>query len=175
MFQFLKRKPPPEGPVSFHAAVDVERPADAVYALIDWADARNAKRELGHRVEAVAGRTDLFQLELAEMPGTRFEMLVSEAEPNRSYRFATDIRPRVGRLEASEEHYRIEALGEGRCRLSLEVIATFAEGLSMWQYERELVLMTISCTRAVAKLKVHAEEGAGAVGNLEDRLRRELI
>ena len=175
MFSFLKPNLAPEGPVPFRVEVDVDRPADAVYPLVDWADARNSKLALGHRVRALDERADRFMLELEEMPGHRFDMLVSEAEPSRSYRFTTMVTPRVGRLETCEEHYQFEPIGEGRCRLTLDVIATFRSGLKMRHFEQELALMTLSCTRALAKLKLHAEQGVDAVRQLEDRLRWELI
>ena len=168
MFSFLKRKPAPEGPAPFRVEVDVDRSANAVYSLVDWADPRNAKVALGHHVEALGA--DRFVLEMKGMAGHRFEIGVSEAQPGRSYRFTTEITPRIGRLELCEEHYRFEPLGDDRCRLILESNATFRSGLGMRQYERELALMTLACTRAVGKLKLHAEQGVDAVRKLEERI-----
>ena len=168
MFSFLKPKLAPEGPAPFRVEVDVDRPADAIYPLIDWADPRNAKLTLGHRVTKLDA--DRFLLEMKELPRHRFDIHVSESEPNRSYRFTAEITPRIGRLEVCEEHYRIEPIGTDRCRLILDTNATFRSGLRMREYERELALMTLACTRALAKLKLHAEQGADAVRQLEARI-----
>ena len=167
MFDWFKRKPAPEGPVQFNAAVEVDRPASEVYRLLDWSDERNAKRELGHRVEPIDGEPDRFRLVLTEMPEHRFDMTVTEAVLNWTYSFFTDIRPRVGRLERDEEHYALEPLDEGRCKLKLTTIATFQSGLSMKQFERELAMMSVACQRALIKLKVHAEHGVEAVKALD--------
>ena len=163
MFAFLKSKPAPEGPVQFEVAIEVERPASEVYPLIDWADPRNAKRQLGHNVETLGGGSGRFRLTLTEMPEHRFDMDVIEIVPGAKYAFSTDIVPRVGRLESSEEHYSFEPTGENRCMLRLVTVATFRKGLSMKQFEQELVMMTLACQRAVTKLKVHAESGVDAV------------
>ena len=165
MFAFLRRRPAPEGPVEFNLAVEVDKPTADVYPLIDWADPRNAKRELGHKVEALTdGR---FRLVLTEMPEHRFDIDVLDVVSGEKYGFVTEIVPRVGRLECSEEHYSVEPNGDGRCTLRLTVVATFRRGLSMKQFEEELRIMSIACHRAVAKLKVHAEGGVEAVKALE--------
>lgn len=159
MFGFLKSKPAPEGPVEFNVAVEIDRPASEVYPLLDWSDPRNAKRELGHRVEPIDGQPDRFRLVLTEMPDHRFDMTVIKAEADRIYAFSTNIEPHVGRLESDEEHYSLEPIGEDRCKLTLTTFATFQSGLKMKQFEHELAVMTVACQRALIKLKVHAELG----------------
>ena len=168
MFSFLKRKPAPEGPVTFEVAIEVDRPASEVYPLLDWTDRRNAKRELGHRIEPLDGGR--FRLILTEMPEHRFDMTILEAVPDRAYAFSTDVQPRVGRLESDEEHYSLEPIGDGRCKLKLVTVAEFKRGLSMKQYEQELAMMTVACQRALIKLKLHAEQGVDAVRALEAQI-----
>lgn len=167
MFGWFKRNPAPEGPVQFDVAVEVDRPASDVYPLLDWADARNAKRQLGHRVEAIDGSPDRFRLIVTELRGHRFDITVTEAVPNRSYTFSTVIQPRIGRLENDEERYSLEPIGDDRCKLKLTTIATFQSGLSMRQYQRELEMMALACQRALIKLKAHAEHGIEAVKALD--------
>lgn len=163
MFSFLKRKPAPEGPVQFVVAIEIDRPASEVYSLLDWSDPRNAKRELGHKVEPIDGQPDRFRLVMTEMPEHRFDMTVTRAVPDQAYAFSTDIQPRVGRLESDEEHYSLEPIGDDRCKLELTTVATFQRGLTMKIFEQELMMMTAACQRALIKLKVQAEHGVEAV------------
>lgn len=170
MFSFLKPKLAPQGPVEFDVAVDVEKPAADVYPLLDWDDERNAKRELGNHVQAIDGQSDRFRLVMAGMPDLRFDMQMIDVVPGERYAFSTEIVPRVGRLELSEEHYSLEPAGEERCTLKLRVVATFRGELTIKQYERELMMMTVSCQRALIKLKLHAERGVEAVRALEAQI-----
>ncbi|HEY0628560.1 MAG TPA: SRPBCC family protein [Sphingomicrobium sp.] len=166
MFGFLKRRAP-EGPVQFEVAVEVDRPASDVYPLLDWSDPRNAKRELGHKVEPIDGQADRFRLTLTEMPKHRFDMTVTKAVANEAYAFSTEIKPRIGRLENDEEHYSLEPIGDNRCKLRLTTIATFQSGLTKGQFKQELAMMTVACQRALVKLKAHAEHGVQAVKALD--------
>jgi uncharacterized protein YndB with AHSA1/START domain len=129
MFGLLKSKPAPEGPVEFDLAVEVDRPAAEVYPLIDWADPRNAKRELGHRVDGIDGQRDRFRLTMTEMPDHRFDLTVTEVVPGQTYAFTCDIAPRVGRLVSTAERYSFEPIGGERCKLRLTTVATFNNGL----------------------------------------------
>lgn len=170
MFSFLKPKPAPEGPVGFDVAIEIDKPASEVYPLIDWADPRNAKRELGHQIDAIDGDPNRFRLIMTEMPEHRFDMTVIEAVQDRSYAFSSDIRPRVGRLESDEEHYSLEPIGEKRCKLKLTTVATFQSGLTMDEFEEELAMMSFACQRALVKLKLHAEQGVEAVRAFDQQL-----
>ena len=167
MFGFLKPKPAPEGPVQFDVAIEVEKPAADVYALLDWTDPRNAKRELGHKIEQIGTDPDRFRLVMTEMPKHNFDMTMIEALQDRSYAFSTDIQPPIGRLVSDQEHYSLEPLGDERCMLKLTTIAEFRSGLSMRQFEQELTMMTLACQRALIKLKLHAEQGLEALRALE--------
>ena len=169
MFGLFRRKPDlaPEGPIEFDVALEVERSAAEVYALIDWADARNAKRQLGHSITPLDGDPKRFLLIMTEMPEHRFDMTVLKEVQDRAYAFVTDIQPRVGRLETDEEHYSLEPIGEDRCQLRLRCIVTFRSGLTMKELEQELMMMGSACQRALIKLKLHAEQGLDAVQALE--------
>jgi len=167
MFGLFKRKPAPEGPVHFEFAIEVEKPAAHVYPLLDWADTRNSKRELGHHIQHLDGDPKRFRLIMPDMPEHRFDMTILEEVPGSAYAFVSDIQPPVGRLDSDEEHYSVEPLGERSCKLRLKTIATFRRGLSMNQFEQELAMMTMACQRALIKLKLHAEQGVDAVRALE--------
>ena len=170
MFGLFKPKPAPEGPINLGFTALIERPPADVYALIDWADPRNAKRQLGHSVSALDGSSSQFRLIMTEMPEHNFDMNVTEATPHSSYRFSTDINPRVGRLEASEEHYQLAQAGDGQCELTLTISATFFAGLDQKQFKQEVLMVGVACHNALHKLKVHAEEGVEAVLALEAEL-----
>ncbi len=171
MFGLFKAKPAaPAGPFQFILSVAIDRPASDVFALIDWADRRNSKRQLGHEVTEIDGSGGRYRLVMHDMPELRFDMDVSENTPGSRYAFSTAIVPKVGRLVESAEDYAIRPLGDDRCELTLTVTALFNDGMSMADLEEEMLRMQISCHNAVQKLKIHAEEGTDAVKAANDRL-----
>lgn len=151
MFGFLKPKPAPEGPVQFGLEIEIEKPAEEVYPLIDWADPRNAKRQLGHRVDAVRDKPGRFEMHLDGLDGHVFEMMVTDEVPGREYGFHCVIRPTLGRLQ-------------------IITIAEFVEGMRMKHFEEEVAMMSIATHNALAKFKIHAEEGVEGVRAVEERL-----
>jgi hypothetical protein len=167
MFGLLKRKAEPLGPFEFEHAIEIERPAAEVYALVDWAHPRNAKRALGNKVEHVGSSPDRFRLHLDLVPDHRFEMIVTEAVPARSYAYDCEITPPVGRLASCHEAYQVEALDDGSCRLGLVVSACFVGGLSDEELAMEVMMMGVSGQNGLAKLKIHAEQGVEAVHAVE--------
>jgi hypothetical protein len=167
MFGILKRNVEPMGPFGFGHSVLIEKPAAEVYPLLDWADARNAKRALGNKVEQVASSPDRYRMHLDLVPDHTFEMIVTDAVPGEAYAFENEISPPVGRLVASHEAYSLEPYDEGSCVLSLLVSATFIGGLSEEEIAMEVMMMTVACGNSLEKLKVHAEEGVDAVHRIE--------
>jgi hypothetical protein len=167
MFGFLKPRRLPEGPYQFVGALEIERPAEHVFPLIDLADPRYAKRQLGESVEEVEGRPGTYRLVLGEIPDLAFELTVTEREPQSSIGFACTIAPRVGRLGASHELYRLEPLGPDRCRLELVNTVTFSGRLSEHALVEETTMLTVSVHNALAKIKLHAEGGVAAVRAVE--------
>jgi hypothetical protein len=169
MFGILKRKQneEPLGPFEFEHSIEIEKPAAEVYALIDWADPRNAKRALGNKVEQVGADPDRFRLHLDLVPDHRFEMIVTEAEPGQRYAFENEITPPVGRLVSSHETYTIEPLTDSSCRLSLVVAATFVGGMTEQEIAMEVMMMGMSGQNALAKLQIQAEQGVEAVHAIE--------
>jgi len=170
MFGLFRPKMAPGGPVDFDFDIEIARPAADVYPLIDWADPRNAKRQLGNAVVPVEGESGRFEMILNGLPDHRFEIVVTEAGPHRVYEFASRIVPRIGRLVASKERYTLEPLGSDRCRLRLVTSAEFAEGLRMREFQLELCRMSAAVHSALEKFRIHAEHGLGAGKAVEDRL-----
>jgi hypothetical protein len=167
MFGFLKPRMAPEGPVQFDLQAEIDRPAEEVYPLLDWADERNAKRALGNSVARIGSSPDRFRMLLDLVPGHEFEMTVTEAVPAERYAFESTITPRAGQLVSAHEAYRLLRLGERSCRLCLTMTATFVGGMRMKAFERELAIMTTACGNALAKLKMQAEYGVEAVREIE--------
>ena len=165
MFGIFKRKPVPSGPITFDFDVLIDRPPAEVYALVDWGDPRNAKRQLGH---AVTGQSPRFQLRMTSMPELEFTFDVIEEKPGEAYAFACEIQPRVGRLVTSVERYTVEAMGDAQCLLRLVNEATFIDGMSRKQFEQELMMMSVATNDAILKLKVLAELGVDAAKAIEN-------
>ena len=166
MFGLLKkRNVEPFGPCEFEHSIEIEKPATDVYALVDWAAARNAKRALGNKVEELA--PDRFRLHLDMVPDHRFEMIVTEAVPGQRYAYDAEITPPVGRLVACKEAYTVEPLGEGSCKLGLTTTAWFQGGMSERDMAMEIMMMGTSGQNALAKLKIQAEQGVEAVHAIE--------
>jgi hypothetical protein len=170
MFGLFRSKRAPEGPVDFCEDIEIARPAAEVYPLIDWADPRNAKRQLGNDIAPVAGTVDRFEMVLNGLPDHRFEIVVTEAEPGHVYEYASRIVPQIGRLVASKERYTLEPLGPDRCRLALRVSAEFDEGLRMREFQHELCTMGTAVHSALEKFRIHAEHGLGASKAVEGQV-----
>ena len=164
MFGMFK-KPAPSGPMTFDFDVLIERPPAEVYALVDWADPRNAKRQLGHSVE---GQSPRFHLRMTSMPDLDFTLDVIEERPGEVYAYACDIQPRVGRLVTSVERFLFEPVDDGHCRVRLINEATFIDGMTMRQFEQEMMMMSVATNDGLIKLKVMAELGLDAAKSVEN-------
>ena len=163
MFQFFGKKSVPAGPHRFGAEIDIELPASEVYPLLDLADPRHAKRQLGGKVEAVAGEPGRFDLAVSELPDALFALTVTAQEHDRCYAFSCVSTPRFGRVARSHEHYELEDLGNRDCRLVLTHTIEFDRALGEAEYGMEAMMLSLATFNAVAKIKVHAEEGVEAV------------
>jgi hypothetical protein len=164
MFDMFKKKPVPSGPITFDFDLLVERPPADVYALVDWADPRNAKRQLGH---SVTGQSPHFELGMKALANRQIKLQVIEETPGEAYAFTCDIQPRVGRLVASTERYTFEDAGDRKCLLRLVNEATFIEGMSHREFEQEMMMMSVATNDAIMKLKVLAELGLEAAKSVE--------
>jgi hypothetical protein len=170
MFGFLRPKLAPDGPVEIRREVEIAAPAEDAYALVDWADPRNGQRALGGEITPLAGVPGRFRCVLAALPGHPFEIAVTEAVPPGAYAFTCEAVPRVGRLVRSHERYTFEPMTRSSCRLTLVMTATLAGPLRMKDHEHEVGTITRACRSALAKLKIHAEEGVEAARAVQDRI-----
>lgn len=153
----------PVGPHDFVAEIEIERPAHEIFALLDFADPGNAKRQLGDRVEEVQGQPGRFDLIASELPDVVFALTVTASRSPAEYAFACVSSELFGHMARSHEHYRIEDLGDAGCRVILTNSVEFDRPLDKAEYEFEAMMLTISAFKALSKLKVHAEEGLEAV------------
>ena len=165
MFGMFKKKPVPSGPITFDFDVLIERPPSEVYALVDWGDPRNAKRQLGHSVE---GQSPHFHLLMTSMPDLDFKLDVIEEKAGEVYAYSCDIQPRVGRLVTSVERFIFEPVDDGHCLLRLINDATFIDGMTMREFEQEMMMMSVATNDGLIKLKVMAELGLDAARSVEN-------
>src|SRR5688500_10304746 len=129
MFGLFKPKLAPVGPHPFEIEGDIGATAAEVFALIDFADPRNAMKARGASVEAVAGDGQRFVMKLPLVPDLDFHIDVIESEAPNHYAYAMLIDPLVGRLAASTESYTVWDVPGGGCRVRFENSVTFQEGL----------------------------------------------
>lgn len=170
MLGFFKQKRVAPEPAEFLDTVLIERPAAEVYALLDWADPRNAQRARGNEVTLVSPELGRYRLRIPALPDHDFAIAVSDAAPDAVYAFAIQAQPRLGRIVWSHEHYSLEALSENSCRLTLVNTVMFDDGLGPDQLTEEWLMVTAATHNAVAKLKIQAEQGVDAVEAVADRL-----
>ena len=164
MFGLFKSKMAPEGPVGFDFDIEIDSPVAEVYALIDFADPRCAKRQLGKIVATGDGE---FDMRIDMLPDAVFKVAVSEAAPNKVYAFTCSASPQIGKLLHDTERYEFEELGPNSCRLRLTVDAQFEHGMKERAWAKQISLMAQGCEIALAKLKLHAEHGLDAVREVE--------
>lgn len=165
MFDRL-RKRESSGPILFELDLLIERPVEEVYPLVDWADSRNARRQLGDGVEGDGRR---FVLTMTDMPDLRFHLDVSEARPSEVYAYTCDIRPKVGKLDFTSERFEFEHVDQDHCLIRLRNEAKFVDGLTAVEMKHELWMMTMASNDALLKLKVMAELGVNAARALENK------
>lgn len=170
MLEFLHRWKRTQEPVEIIGEVEIEVPAADVYALIDWADPRNAKRATGCDVRAVPGKAGRFEMAMPSLADFTFEFLVTCDDPHSCYAFGCMIQPQLGHMEHTHETYHFEELGEDRCRVTLSTETRFVAGLSRRQRAAEMATMAASLQSALQKLKLQAERGADFAKAVEGNL-----
>lgn len=170
MLHWFKPKMAPEGPATFDYDIAIDASAEDIYALLDWADPKNAKRQLGETVREMPGEDDSWQLVIGSYPDLgdmTFDMTVTEACPHRVYAFEGALPEGTGRLVSTHERYTIEPREGGGCELRLVCEATFRP-MKLKHYAEEIGLMMVATHNALAKLKLHAEQGPEAVIAVKD-------
>ena len=163
MFGLFKPKLAPEGPYPFEIEGEIDASAAEVFALLDFADPRNAMKARGATITSVEGNGQRFVMNLPQVPDLDFHIDVIEAEAPNFYSYAIVVDPLVGRMAASIESYTVSDMPGGGCRVRLENAVTFQEGLREKDVPEEFGMVTVALYKTVAKLKLQAEQGVEAV------------
>ena len=169
MFGLFKPKPAPPGRHTFTVEVDIAVSAAELFALVDFADPRNALRARGASVEAKDGEGRRFLMKLPRLDDLDFHIDVIEAEAANHYTYAIVIDPLVGRLAASTEAYTIWDAPGGGCRVRFENTVTFQDGMLARHVEPEFAMVTMASVNALGKLKLQAEQGVAAILAFEEQ------
>lgn len=166
MFGFLKSKMAPKEPVEIEMEIEIDRPAEEVYALVDFNDPRNQKAAVG-KITRTGEKT--FDMVLDMLPDLTFPIVELEAVPGRSYTIDSVLPEELGaRLLKTVERTDIEPLDANRCRVTMTTLATF-KPMKMKHYDYEVAMITMACNNSLAKLKIFAEQGVEAIRNIEAR------
>lgn len=163
MFGLFKPRLAPVGPHPFEIEGEIAASAAEVFALIDYADPRNALKARGAMITPVEGPGQRFVMKLPQVPDLDFHIDVIEAEAPNHYAYAIVIDPLVGRMAASTESYTVWDVPGGGCRVRLENAVTFQAGLREKHIQEEFALVTMALLKTIAKLKLQAEQGVEAV------------
>lgn len=164
---------PPAAPMFDVSVRDVERdtfeftvsspvaaPASEIYALIDWADARNKWRQTGDDVTCLDAEGRKFRLVVSYMPGVEFDHEVEEASSPHLYAYSAVANPRQGRLEWSRSRYEIADDDQGAV-VTYTMTARYTPGLSEHELAVHVRLTARACHNTMSKLKANAEHGVG--------------
>lgn len=170
MFGFVRPKVVPSCPFEFTDEITIEKPAEQVYGLLDWADQRNAMRARGHLITPIDGEADTFLMTLDELPTHAFGMIVTVAVPHSSYGFTTIVTPTLGRVAQSHEHYAFTALTPDSCKVTLVHTVLFIDRMPLKHLAEEELKVSAGCHNALAKLKLQAEGNAAAVKAVSGKL-----
>ena len=163
MFGLFKPKLAPVGPHPFEIEGEIAANAADVFALLDFADPRNAMKARGAAVTPVERPGRHFVMKLPQVLDLDFHIDVIESEAPNHYAFAIVIDPLVGRMAASTESYTVWDVTGGGCRVRLENAVTFQDGFREKDVTEEFAMVTMALLNSMAKLKLHAEQGVEAV------------
>jgi hypothetical protein len=164
MFGWFKPRMAPEGPVEIEMDAEIERPADEVYALVDFGDPRNYKAEVGTITRTGAKSFDMV---LDMLPDLTFPITEIEAEPGRSYTIESVLPEEVGgKLCKTVERCEIEPLGENSCKVTTTTLATF-HPMKLRHFDGEVAMLAMACNNSLMKLKIHAEQGVETIREIE--------
>lgn len=163
MFGLFKPRQAPVGPHPFEIEGEIAASAADVFAMLDFADPRNALKARGATITPVEGPGRRFVMRLPRMDDLSFHIDVIEAEAPNHYAYAILVDPLVGRMAASTESYTVWDIPGGGCRVRLENAVTFQEGLLEKHVPDEFAMVTMALVNSMTKLKLHAEQGAEAV------------
>lgn len=169
MFGLKKRRQElaPDEPIRMEARIEISRPAEEVYALLDFADPRNQMVARGNIVKPLGSDPNSFRMWYDLAPNLNFLFTVTEAVPARRYAYSAVIVPPVGRRAGSYEDYAIERLDADRCELTFINTVHHQPGLTLDELAEEIGMSSVAAANGLAKLKLLAEEGVEAVEAFE--------
>ena len=157
-----------DGPYSLEANVTIDAPASTVFALIDFSSPQHHLIAQGFVFSKKVDGIGLNVATTPSLPGETFHFDVEAFTPGESidYTSWSTGDGKVGALERSQSHCRVEALNETSCKLFLTETATFKSGLKYQERVDEEALFTMAVHNFLARLKVHAEQGPEAAAAL---------
>lgn len=170
MFGMFKRKRAdlaPDEPIRIEATIEIDRSAQDVYALLDFADPRNQTVARGNVVKPIGDDPAAFRLWYDLAPDLNFLFTVTEAIPARRYAYSGVIVPPVGRRTGSHEDYTLEPLVESRCAVTFVNTIRHQPGLTHDELAEEVRLSSLAAANGLTKLKLLAEHGVKAVVEFE--------
>lgn len=174
MFGLRRKKPQPgldpARPIELKTAIEIDRPAEEVYALLDLDDPRNRMRARGSEVRRVADNPREFRMWYDRTPDLNFLFTVTEAVPGRAYSYAAKIVPPVGRRLNQHEAYALTPLDGERCHVAMVNAVEHLPNLTEAELVEEVRLSMRAMLNGLTKLKLQAEEGVAAVGAFEREL-----
>lgn len=170
MFGFFRPKISSLCPYVFTDEIVIENAAEQVYALLDWADQRNAMRARGHLINQIEGEAETFLMSLDELRNHVFVMTVTEAVPHSSYAFSIFATPTLGRIAHSHEHYTLTEFDAHRCKINIRNTVIFVDRMPLKHLPEEELKISAGCHNALAKLKIQVEGGATAVEAVSRKL-----
>jgi len=157
----------PDEPIELKVAIEIDRPADEVYALLDFADERHQLRARGNLVRQVETDPPVYRMWYDLCHDLNFLFAVTEAAPGRAYAYSATIVPPVGRRTGAHEAYAIEPLEDGGCRLTFVNTIHHLPGLTPDELAQEVAVSSEAAARSLVKLKMQAELGVAAVEDFE--------
>ena len=173
MFGWFRKMFKPEtarkGPVGFDFDIEIDAPPERIYALIDFADPANAKRELGHSVTQVSTDPETWKLVINQMPDAAFFNTVTEAKAPTLYAYRCEAEPQQGAMVWDVERWTIEPRESAPTLVRLIVEAQFVEDMPFEEHYHHVAMMATGCNNALEKLKLHAEQGVAAVRAVEEQ------
>ena len=150
-----------DGADLFNVRAEIATSAGEVYALVDWGDERNARRQLGDTVQGLDEEGRRFRLVIDFMSDVDFDYEILKAVKPSIYEYECLINPPQGHLGRTIEQFRIEPVSDDRCTVTLTVTAYFDSGLSVSKQDEVRHTMTVGAHNGLAKLKAYAEHGVG--------------
>lgn len=166
MFGLFKRQQAAHEPMQMAAEVEIAKSCEEVYALLDFADERNAKRALGYEVTGVGDRR--WQMTTSHLPELTFLFDITEAVPGNRYAFDCVIEPALPNMIRSSEVYELKPLGADQCHVTLLNTVELRPELNRREHANEVAMLAASTHSALQKFKLQAEHGAAATKAIEN-------